>query len=358
MTAGIAVYPCPFELLFSLFLFVLLVPLCGYYRTAMHDVFFYEAFAEEEAALRAILPESVRAGFTAKTIQECGHKDPAARLISLRTQSVIPPEWAEQLDAILSRSTGYDHLVSYRQGAGGEAPACGYLPLYCARAVAEQAMLMWMALLRQFEAQRTAFQRFERDGLTGAEAEGKNLLVVGVGHIGSEIIRIGTGLGMTVKGVDPVQKHDFVDYVSFEEALPVADIIVAAMNLTSENRGYFSRATLAGANPGALFVNISRGELSPSAELLALLDAGTLGGVALDVYEDECELGVALRGRGKVASPSAKALLELKKRPNVICTPHNAFNTREALQRKADQAAAQVRHFLAEGRFVWDVPGE
>jgi len=324
----------------------------------MHDVFFYEAFAEEEAALRAFLPENLKAGFTWKTIQEYGDKKPAARLISLRTQSVIPREWADQLDAILSRSTGYDHLVRYRQGVGDGAPACGYLPLYCARAVAEQALLMWMALLRRFQAQRSAFEHFQRDGLTGSEADGKNLLVVGVGHIGSEVVRIGTGLGMIVKGVDPVKKHDFVDYVRFEEALPEADIIVAAMNLTNENRGYFNRKSLAGAKPGALFVNISRGELSPTTELLELLDEGTLGGVALDVYEDESELAVALRGGDQVASPSAQALLKLKLRPNVICTPHNAFNTKEALQRKAEQAASQVRHFLAEGRFVWDVPGE
>ena len=68
-------------------------------------------------------------------------------------------------------------------------------------------------------------------GITGNETCGRNLLVVGVGNIGSEIVKIGQGLEMKVKGVDPIEKFDFVDYSTYEEAAPQADIIVAAMDL-------------------------------------------------------------------------------------------------------------------------------
>src|SRR5437016_5494652 len=105
------------------------------------DVYFYEAFEEEVAALRRYLPSHVHADFTWKTIQESGDTEPSAPLISIRTQSVIPAAWAGKVRGIISRTTGYDHLV-------GQRIPCGYLPHYCTRAVAEQAIMLVMALLR------------------------------------------------------------------------------------------------------------------------------------------------------------------------------------------------------------------
>ncbi len=110
------------------------------------DVFFYEAFAEEAEYLQQYLPSGIAAEFTWKTVQEYGTAEPPAGLISIRTQSVIPLSWAAKLAGILSRSTGYDHLEKYQEQGNYNLP-CGYLPAYCSRAVAEQAMLMWMALL-------------------------------------------------------------------------------------------------------------------------------------------------------------------------------------------------------------------
>jgi len=302
------------------------------------DVCFYEAFEEEAATLRRHLPSRIRAGFTWKTIQEAGETAPPARLISIRTQSLVPPSWFERLDGLLARTTGYDHLV--------ELPIpCGYLPLYCHRAVAEQAMLLWMALLRKLPQQIAQFPRFHRDGLTGAECAGKNLLVVGVGHIGAEVVKIGCGLGMNVRRVDIIPERADTP---IEEGLPWADIIVCAMSLNQGNRGYFSYQRLQQARPGVLFVNIARGELSPTADLVRLLDEGRLGGVALDVYENESALATALR--------SGKGSFPLLGRPNVILTPHNAFNTQEAVERKSIQSVQQIEHFLKHRCFLWPAP--
>ncbi len=315
------------------------------------DVFFYEAFAEEAAVLAAALPSSIHAGFTDLTIQETNAPEPPARIISLRTQSKIPNEWAGEIDALLSRSTGYDHLAAYRDRHPG-GPACGYLPLYCARGVAEQAMLLWTALSRRLPAQLKQFETFHRDGITGREIAGKTLLVAGVGNIGGEIVRIGQGLDMRVYGVDPVQKHDFVNYVELDEKIGEADIIVCAMNLTAENRGIFDYEKLANAKPGALFINIARGELSPAADLLRLLEEKILGGVGLDVYENESELAVALR----TGTASKDVVLKLNERVDVLCTPHNAFNTEKAVVRKSAQSVEQIEHFLKTGNFLWEVP--
>ncbi len=323
------------------------------------DAYFYEAFEEEVEALRRHLPAELRAEFTGQTIQEAGDAEPPAPLISIRTQSVIPAGWGSKLSGIVSRTTGYDHLIKLKI-------PCGYLPTYCSHAVAEQAMLLWMMLLRKLPQQMRHFARFNRDGLTGLECTGKKLLIVGVGNVGSEIVKTGLGLGMTVRGVDILQKHPFVTYVSIDEGLPWADIIVCAMNLTAENAGYFRYETLKRAKRGVIFVNVARGEHVPTADLVRLLDEGHLGGVALDVYENEPQLATELRagragwpspprgGLGEAALPTA--VFPLAGRPNVILTPHNAFNTQEAVERKAEQSVQQIGHFLNHGEFLWPIP--
>ncbi len=319
------------------------------------DVYFYEAFAEEVEALMRYLPPQVRAGFCPDTIQESRHDRPPARLISIRTQSVIPKDWGAEVTGILTRSTGFDHLKTFL-GACTNPVACGYLPLYCSRSVAEQAMLLWMSLLRRLPRQVHNFRTFNRDGLTGHECLGKVLLVVGVGNIGSEICRIGRALGMEVLGVDIVQRHLDIPYVSIEEGLRRASVVVCAMNLTEDNRGYFHTGLLKKAQPGLIFVNIARGELSPSQDLLQLLDENHLLGVGLDVYANESELAVCLRTGRKSEDREVQATLQLSTRSAVILTPHNAFNTAEALERKAGQSIEQIEHFLANKSFIWPVP--
>ena len=151
------------------------------------DVMFYEVFAEEEAALRRYLPATVTAGFSRQTIQMEPGTAPPAAVISMRTQSVIPAPWIDQLQGILTRSTEFDHLQAVRRQSNGRLP-CGYLPDYCARAVAEHAFLAMMALARRLKSQLRAFTTFTRDGLTGWECAGRTLLIVGVGRIGTQVI--------------------------------------------------------------------------------------------------------------------------------------------------------------------------
>jgi D-lactate dehydrogenase len=324
--------------------------------TSTPDVVFYEAFEEEEQAIRRHLPPDLPARFTWATIQESGDRTPPAAVVSVRTQSVIPPDWAPRLRGILSRSTGYDHLVAYRETAPSAGLQLGYLPLYCCRAVAEHAMLLWLTLLRRLPRQLRQFASFHRDGLTGAECRGRSLLVVGVGNIGHEVVDLGKALGMRVFGVDPVQRWDDVTYVAFDDAAPLADIVVAAMNLTPSSRGFFDEARLARLQAGAIFVNIARGELADAGALLRALESGHLAGVGLDVYEQEPDLAVTLRaGRGQ-ASPAVAAVMALAQRDDVVCTPHNAFNTGESVERKSAQSIEQLLHFRRTGRFLWSVP--
>jgi D-lactate dehydrogenase len=322
-----------------------------------YAVFFYETFEEERQAIQKYLPNHITAGFTDKTVHESSHSIPPSAIISVRTQSHIPASWAPNLTAILTRSAGYNHLIAYNKKISSKLKY-GYLPLYCSRAVAEQAMMLWMALLRKLPVQTQQFHQFNRDGLTGYECAEKNLLVVGVGNIGYEIVKIGRGLAMQVNAVELVEKYKDVHYLSLEKGLANADIIVAAMNLTDENRGYFNMELFKKVKPGAVFINIARGELSPLADLKEALNKGLLSGVALDVFADEGVLGANLRGAENFHYQDYEILQNLKKRSNVILTPHNAFNTAESVQRKSKQSIEQIDALISNGEFLWPAPVE
>ncbi|MGB4705302.1 MAG: NAD(P)-dependent oxidoreductase [Candidatus Saccharicenans sp.] len=314
------------------------------------DVYFYEAFEEEARLIKKLIGSRLEFGLTDRTIQESGHSEPPARLISVRTQSIIPVAWQDRLDGVLSRTTGFDNLKAYRKLITRPV-ALGYLEEYATRAVAEQAILLLLALLRKLPAQMNKFKNFNRDGLTGLEAKGRKLLVVGVGRIGGEIVRIASGLGIEVRGVDIVRRHDFVHYVDRDEGLKWAEAIICAMNLTPENYHYFNYDLLKKARPGVIFINIARGEHAPLADMLRLLKEGHLGGLALDVFENEPEVGTALRSGRLEGAAQARIVAELLGFPNVIFTPHNAFNTAEALERKVSFSLDEIFYFLENRTF-------
>ena len=322
----------------------------------MTEVAFYEAFEEEAEALRGRLPDGLEVVMTSDTIQESSHSRPPAPLISVRTQSRFPRGWLGDIEAVLTRSTGYDHILELRRHCGfrGE---CGYLPRYCARSVAEHAAMLWMALLRRLTEQIDRMETFNRDGLSGFECRGRTLGVFGVGNIGIEIVDIGKGLGMETFGVDIVERHPgSVRYIEPETALKRSDVIVASMSLTRENRGYFDAEKWRMAGPETVFVNIARGELSPAAPLLEALESGLLWGVGLDVYPEEKTLAEYLRSGVETGNRAVEALLRMREHPNVIFTPHNAFNSRESVRRKALQSIQQIESYMAKRSFLWPVP--
>jgi D-lactate dehydrogenase len=178
-----------------------------------------------------------------------------------------------------------------------------------------------------------------------------------VGNIGGRIARIGQALGMEVTACDLVERYADLMYRPFEEAMSQADIIVAAMNVTPENINYFNYEKLRHVRQGALFINVARGELAVISDIERLLVEGRLGGVALDVYNREPELAVQLRNRSNAPSdPEFAALARMQQMDNVLLTPHNAFNTAEAVARKAEQSIRQIEHHRATGSFLWPCP--
>jgi D-lactate dehydrogenase len=185
------------------------------------------------------------------------------------------------------------------------------------------------------------------------EAKGRKALVVGVGNIGKEIVDIVKGLGMEVRGVDIVRRKKGLKYVGLKEGVAWAEVVFCALPLTNKTVGLLGHGLLSQAKRRPILVNIARGEITPFQDLIRLMEGKILAGLALDVYPEESLLAESLRSL--CDSPPVEAAHHLKSFENVIFTPHNAFNTAEALLAKCQQTVIAVEMFLRKGKFPHSV---
>ena len=264
-------------------------------------------------------------------------------------------ESLSRLRLLATRSTGYDHIdVETCRSRGIEIAT---VPSYGENTVAEHTFALILALSRhvhKFYA-RVSAGNFSREGLTGFDLKGKTIGVLGVGRIGLHVIKIARGFGMEVLATDIRQDPFLAElmnfrYVPAEHLLANSDIISLHMPYTPSTHHFLDREKLALVRKGALLINTSRGGLVDTSALLAALDDGTLAGAGLDVVEGEqyiSEEQAMLR-----AEQPAEVLREvlqdhiLFRRENVVFTPHNAFNSREALLRILDTTVENIRGFL------------
>jgi D-lactate dehydrogenase len=135
-----------------------------------------------------------------------------------------------------------------------------------------------------------------------------------------------------------------VRYVDFDTLLAASDVVSLHVPLLSETRQLLNEQTFARMKPGVFIVNTSRGKLVDTSALIAALKAGHVGGVALDVYEEE--EGIFFEDlSGQVLHDDELSLL--LNFPNVLITAHQAFLTREALSEIARVTTANVLHIEA-----------
>ena len=210
-----------------------------------------------------------------------------------------------------------------------------YTPDYGATSVAEHALAMILALTRHvghaFVSAREG--RWEPGRFQGLALRGKTLGLVGLGPIGTEMARLGAGIGMRLLGwtrrASPERARHGVTLVSLEELFATADVVTLHLAYMAESHGLISRALLERMKPGAWFVNTARAKLVDNAALVELLRAGRIRGAALDVHESE--------------PPPPEYVMRTV--PNVLITPHIGYNTREAASNMLRIAIATVEAF-------------
>lgn len=293
--------------------------------------------------------------------------DGEAEVISVFVSSTVTADMIAKmpkLKLIACRSTGFNNIDLVAAEARGVKVV--NVPTYGESTVAEYAFTLMLALTRKLP-ESLGFLSREVDSATlmGLDLHGKTLGVIGTGHIGQHVIKIAKGFEMRVVGYDPYAKEELAcdlgfAYVSLEELLEQSDIVTLHAPFTPENKHLINAERLKIMKPSAILINTARGELVDTTALADALMHDQLAGAALDVLEGEqlfdMEEEVGLLRSNQLPQHTAEqgvALMALNKLPNVIITPHNAFNTEEAIGRINEATCKNIIRF-----WYGDVPNE
>jgi phosphoglycerate dehydrogenase-like enzyme len=193
-------------------------------------------------------------------------------------------------------------------------------PDYGATSVAEHALAMMLALTRHVGAAHVSMRegRWEPGRFRGMELRSKTLGIVGLGPIGTEMARLGAGIGMKLIGwtrrATPDRARHGLALVTLADVFSRGDVVSLHLSFTDETAGIVSRDLLSRMRPGTWFVNTARAGLVDNRALVAMLERGDIAGAALDVYDEE-------------PVPPDDPVRRL---PNVLLTPHIGYNTPEA----------------------------
>ncbi|MDY3918079.1 MAG: 2-hydroxyacid dehydrogenase [Candidatus Limivivens sp.] len=238
----------------------------------------------------------------------------------------------EKLKLLSVAFTGIDHVAM---------DVCrekGVLVCNCAGysncAVADLVFGLLIALYRNIiPCNETVRREGTKDGLVGFELEGKKFGVIGAGAIGTRVMRIAQAFGCEVYAYSRTRKEiPGVTFVTKEELLSTCDVVSLHVPATPDTRNLINKETLSLMKESAVLINTARGPVVNSQDLADALKNGKIAGAAVDVYEVE---------------PPVPADHPLFGAPNLIATPHVAFATKEALEKRAVIVFDNVKQWLA-----------
>lgn len=254
---------------------------------------------------------------------------PADALL-VRTRKISVDE-VTQFALISKHGVGVDNLPMQVAEAAGVAVM--NTPAANASAVAEQTLMLMLALARNLDAQRAVQPGQPAPAVPGLE--GRRLLVVGFGATGKRVAGLAKALGMSVtihsRDLKEARHLGFPVAPDLQKALPLADIISLHCPLTPVTQNLLDAESLARLPQGALVINCARGGLIDETALVAALEAGHLGGAGLDVTVQE---------------PLPQDAY-LRRAPGVILTPHAATLSDGAYRHMGMMAAQNILDFFA-----------
>lgn len=206
---------------------------------------------------------------------------------------------------------------------------------YCNDAVAELAIGLTLDCLRNISAGNEAVQAGEgKGGLQGHELAGKTVGIVGTGAIGCRTAEIFKAFGCKLIGYSRSQKAAALDlgleYKSLDEVMGEADIVSIHTPLTPETKGLIGKKEIGEMKEGAILINTARGPVVDTEALAAALKEGRIK-AGLDVFDQDPPL------------PADYPLIGV---PNLVCSPHVGFDTRESIDRRAEMAFENVTAWL------------
>ena len=349
-------------------------PLVSFYRHRFISVFFLEIIVEytnmsykiaffevkpwEEEYLKQRLGGFDLAFFSDKLSVENADLVKNYQIVSVFVDSQVGSEVIlklPELKMIATRSTGFDHIDM--QVCKEKGIAICNVPFYGENTVAEHTFALILDLSRKIYQSVDSVKKegFAIAGLMGFDLKGKTLGIVGMGHIGQHVARIAKGFEMNVLGYDVTEDKKLSEtlgftYVSLEELLKNSNIITLHVPLNEKTNHLINSQNINLIKPGAYLINTARGGIIETAALVEALGKGIIAGAGLDVLEEECFVKEEAHLLSKDFSDKCdiKTMLQnhiLMDRKNVIITPHNAFNSREALERILETTVESIHAF-------------
>lgn len=230
------------------------------------------------------------------------------------------------------------------------------VPAYSPHAVAEHTVGLLLTLNRKIHRayNRVRELNFSLSGLVGFDIRGKTVGIIGTGKIGRIAGQIFRGFEANVLAHDPFPAPDWakahkIDYCDLDTLLAASDILSLHLPLLPETLHLLNEQTIARTKPGVFILNTSRGKLIDTTALIAALKSGQIGGVALDVYEEE--EGIFFQDlSGQVLLDDELSHLLIF--PNVLITSHQAFLTHEALSEIARVTTANILKLVTREPFL------
>jgi len=242
---------------------------------------------------------------------------------------------------IVTRSSGTDHIDL--KAAEKRGIKVANVPSYSPQAVAEQAVMLALALSRKLIDTMHLVQEynFTIEKHVGFNFYGKTVGLIGLGSIGKAAAAIFIGLGCRVLAFDVDQEieMDQVERVSLDALLQQSDIISLHAPLNENTRHMINRETMSKMKNGVMLINTSRGALINTEDLIAKLEEGKIGYLGLDVYEFEKGIFFGDHSMDPIKDSLLQKLINHK---NVIITPHQGFLTREALKEIAQICMSNI----------------
>jgi len=260
-----------------------------------------------------------------------------------------------KLKMVAARSTGTDHVDV--DECMKRSIVVKNVPEYGSRTVAEYAVALMMAITKKIIPAHQSVENgeFSPEGLTGIDLFGKTLGVVGVGKIGQNVVKLGRALGMRVIGVEKKRDEKMAKrlgfrYTSLEECLKEADVVSLHVPSIPATYHLINKQNIKLMKKGSYLINTCRGPVAESSALVWALNNKILAGVGLDVVEEENKvesISVVMTDETKKADlQDILSFHLLRDRDDVVITPHNAFNTKEAIGRIVATTVDNIIQFI------------
>jgi D-lactate dehydrogenase len=219
------------------------------------------------------------------------------------------------------------------------------VPAYSPHAVAEHTIALLLGLNRRLHraCSRVREGTFSLQGLMGFDLHGKTTGVIGTGRIGILVARMLKAFGCEVLAFDVSPNAEAENagavYVELEELFARSDVILLHCPLTPDTQHLIDSESIGHMKPGVVLINTSRGGIVDTDEVIAGLKSGQIGGLAIDVYEEEADLFFEDLSNEVIHDDVFARLLTF---PNVLVTGHQAFFTREALEQIAATTLSNI----------------